>query len=138
VRKKILSASLVSGSTYDLVIDSTAGASDTSFVPSVGQFVCPWSDSLALLVSTLLAQVDALGPGEQTSDLFDPGVRRRRGVDARYPYTIEESFLAPFFAVPALKGVKLKEPTTPLTVSTGSAGVSVYLFQLRDFVIYPQ
>jgi len=77
-RKRILTATFRSDGNYDVVCDTSNGASDLGYTPVVGQPCSPWSDSLDLIVPALLAYTDTLGPGEQVPGFFDPGLRQRR------------------------------------------------------------
>lgn len=61
-RKRILE---VSGTgPWAITCDTSAGASDTSFVPQVGAVVSPWCDCIGEILNTVGQYVFDLGPGE--------------------------------------------------------------------------
>lgn len=76
-RKRILTATSAGGG-YTISVDPSNGVSDLTYTPTVGQLVCPWSDSLNSVVAPTLAYFDSIGPGEQFASFFDPGLRQKR------------------------------------------------------------
>jgi hypothetical protein len=138
-RKRVLTVTFVAGTQYDLVMDTAANASDTTYAPFSGQIVSPWSKSLDLVAPTLLTELDTLGPGEQKSTFFDPGSRERRIPAApEYPSTITNRNIAPLFKLAALGDVVLASPTVPYATPVGSVATSSKLFQLYQLGIFPQ
>ena len=158
-KKKILTSSVDGGGGYDITVDTSNGSSDTSYTPLVGQFVCPWSDSLQTLVAPVVAYLASLGPGEMVGAFLDPGARQRRSPPSPgvWPSVASSRIFAgpvnaqPFVAygqqpappVPTLStlqsllDVSITEPTLPLTPPTGSPAVSAYLTVLGDLTGYP-
>jgi uncharacterized phage protein gp47/JayE len=156
-RKKVL-ASAYAGGINTITVDTTNGISDTSYTPIVGQFVCPWSDSLQTLVLPVVAYFASLGPGEQFSSFVDPGSRQRRNPSspAVWPSQVAARMLAgptsapvqpqgapnppppPALAtLPSLLDVLITEPVLPYSTPTGSPGVSAKLITLGDLTGYP-
>jgi hypothetical protein len=139
-RKRIATATLVSGSTYDVTVDTTTtGASDTSYAPPAGSAPSPWSDSLNLLVEPLLAYFEKQGPGEMLATFYDPGRRQRRWpapTAQTWPSAIENRIVEGLFAVAS--DAVLVEPAAPSQAPTGTPGTLAYLHELADFAVYPQ
>lgn len=139
-RKRIATATLVSGSTYTITVDTTtAGASDTSYIPVAGQAASPWSDSLDLLVDPVLTYFEKQGPGEMLASFSDPGRRQRRWpapTAQTWPSAVENRIVEGLFAV--VSDAVLLEPTAPSQAPTGIPGTLVYLHELADFAVYPQ
>lgn len=139
-RKRIATATFVSGSTYAITVDTTtAGASDTSFVPDAGAVVSPWSDSLNLLVEPVLAYFAKQGPGEMVASFNDPGRRQRRWpapTAQTWPSAVENRLVEGLFSV--VSDAVLLEPTAPSQVSVGTPGTVARLHELGDFAVYPQ
>lgn len=52
---------------WSITCDTTNSASDTVYIPQVGQLVSPWADNLDRAAAAVLAHMGKLGPGE----LFD-------------------------------------------------------------------
>lgn len=139
-KKKILTVTTGFLNGYVLTVDTSNNASDTSFVPTVGLIVSPWSDSLDLLVEPMLTEMRKLGPGEQVAAPWDPGLRQRRHPPspASWPSIVSNRLLDPFFKLAALQDVALQEPTVPSATAVGVAGVSTNLKQLADLAVFPQ
>jgi hypothetical protein len=139
-RKRILTATFRSDGNYDVVCDTSNGASDLGYTPVVGQPCSPWSDSLDLIVPALLAYTDTLGPGEQVPGFFDPGLRQRRSPPATssYPNTITNKILAQEFASTSVGDIVLQEPTVPYATPVGVQGVSSNLLTLGGLAVFPQ
>lgn len=138
-QKKVLTVS-IDGPTGNATIkcDTTNGASDTTYTPYVAQTCGPWSDTLQSLVSTILSQFDAFGPGEQIAGPFDGGLRQKRTPDPNvgYPYSFKNNFIFPLFSLSAVDDVQLVSPSVGFTVTVGSAGVDSTIFQLGNLTIY--
>lgn len=138
-RKRIESVSVVTpGQTWDLTFSTVNLASDTSFAPSAGQAVSPWSDSLDLLVEPTLTYIDGLGPGEMYASFGDPGLRQKRSPanPDSYPSTITNKIISPILALAAISNAVLLEPSVPYNTTVGTPGILVYLFALSDLAIY--
>lgn len=137
--KRILTvAVVVAGKSWDIVCDTTNGASDTSYVPSVGQLASPWSPSLDDVVGASLAFFDALGVGEMVSSLPDPGRRQRRQpVDPeQWPSALTNVIINPVQALPSVSSATLLDPTTPLKPSVGTPGTQVYFLSVGDIAVF--
>lgn len=138
-QKRIKTVSVVSANvSWDLTFDTTNGASDLGYTPVVGQPCCPWSNSLQSLVPSLVAYFDGLGPGEQDSNLFDPGYRKRRSpfAPAFWPNTITPRVLQPSYAQPTIADVLLYSPTTPYAPTIGTPGVSSNMLTLGSIGVF--
>lgn len=83
-RKVVGASSTLVSSPVTIVCETANSASDTAYVPYVGQRPGPWSDNLAALGPVALAYMATLGPGEVFAPAFIPSLagRRRR----RFPY----------------------------------------------------
>jgi uncharacterized phage protein gp47/JayE len=158
-RKKILTVTVIDGQDYDITVDTTNGVSDTSYTPTLFQACCPWSDSLNSIIPAVVAYFDTLGPGEQFSSFFDPGLRRKRSpANPQYwPSTITNRLLggalttqppqgpqqtqAPvptLFSTTTLADVELIEPTVPFVTPVGTPGVSSYLLSIGTLLAFPE
>lgn len=148
--KRVLSATPLGGNSYSIVCDTTNNASDTTFAPMVGDPVCPWSDTLAILVDPVVTYFDRVGPGQQVSDFFDPGLRQHRvpldGED--WPSTVTTRLLSPLrnrrpsdpaglFDLPHLASVSMLLPADPTAPSVGLPGVSSNMLTLGRLVAFP-
>lgn len=157
-RKKILSYTTDGGGGYDIVVDTGSGVSDQSYVPVVGQFVGPWSDSLATLNLPVVSYFASLGPGEQFASFPDPGSRQRRNPasPAAWPSQVAARMLAGPANLPtvpqgqpapaatptlatltSLLDVLITEPVIPYATPVGSPGIAVNLIVLGDIAAYP-
>jgi uncharacterized phage protein gp47/JayE len=77
-RKRIAT---VSGSgPWSLTFTTQNGASDSSYQPSVGQRVSPWSDNLAAVPAPVLKYLTTLGPGEMFNPADIPNEEGRRRI----------------------------------------------------------
>jgi len=134
-RKRIAA---VSGSgPWDLTIDTTNDSSDVSYVPTVGQFLCPWSRSLDLLVPTIVAYFEQLGPGEMVSSFYDEGVRQRRNpVPPAWPNTIKNKVIDQTQDLSSVSDAVLLSPVVPYATTVGVPGTTAYLLELGDFVAF--
>lgn len=139
-RKRIATATFVSGSTYSITVDTTTtGASDTSFVPAAGAAVSPWSDSLDLLVEPMLTYFGKQGPGEMLATFNDPGRRQRRWpapTANTWPSAVENRLVEGLFSI--VSDAVLLEPAAPSQAPVGIPGTLAYLHELADFAVYPQ
>lgn len=140
-RKKILTvAVVVANKSWGITVDTSNNASDANFVPTAGQAASPWSDSLDSIVPAITSYFDGLGPGEQVASLPDPGGRKKRQPEspASYPSVISNRLVNGLFAVSTVFDAEVVEPNIPRATSVGTAGVSAYLAELGDIVVYKQ
>lgn len=139
VRKRIKSFTGDGGVMTPWVItcDTANGASDTSFVPAVGDVPGPWSDALADIAEPLLQQFDPLGPSDHTS--FDTGgLRRRRipfGFEA-YPNELSGRILIPLYSLSAIDDIQVAAPSLPRAAPPGTLGSTAYLTSLRSVRVF--
>ena len=141
-RKRIAAVSVVvANKSWDLTFETASNASDP-YVPKTGTLISPWSDSLNALPSQLAAYLRKLGPGEMFSSFPDPGLRRRR-----YPLNSPQSYPSIIYNADLINAIRASGatddeealmPTTPHQVAVGSPGVSINLFELGDFAVFPQ
>lgn len=139
VEKRILTVS-GTGPSWTITCDTTNNASDTSYVPSVSERFCPWSDSLDLLAQPLLIQVGTLGPGEMFSDFFDEGYRQRRDPPSPdvWPSVLRNKDLELALGkLPAVADVVIASPTLPYATPVGTANVSVNLTTVGKILAFP-
>ncbi len=135
--KRIATATVVAGSTYDLTFDMTGNASDPSFVPSVGAIVSPYSPSMSSLVEPILNYGDRQGPGEMVASFLDPGRRQRRIPEAsstNWPSKVGNDLLDDVFEL--VGDATLVEPTTPFATTVGTLGLTFYLHRISDLGIF--
>jgi hypothetical protein len=136
-RKKILS--FTGTGPWVVTCDASAGASDTAFAPAVNDPVSPWSDSLDLIVPTILAHFDSLGPGEQFSSFFDLGTRQRRSPPVSglsYPASLTTRFQAAIENASAIQNAEVILPSLPHAPPIGTPGVTSYIIQLGRLAVY--
>ncbi|MGN6107661.1 MAG: baseplate J/gp47 family protein [Kofleriaceae bacterium] len=136
-RKRIGTVTVITaGKTWDITCDTSSNATDTTYIPEVGQAASPWSDSLDALVAPVAGFFNTNGPGEMVAGVVDPGVRQKRQPEAPdWPNEITNRLIAPVQAVQALKDASLLEPTIPYATTTGTPAVLVYLQTLGDLVV---
>lgn len=136
--KRILTAVVSAGTTYNVTFDMTGNASDPSFVPAAGAIVSPWSPNMSSLVAPLLAYNDGQGPGEMVASVNPNAGRRQRrmpeSTPTSWPHTVTTSILDGIF--PLTNNVELLEPATPFGTTVGTPGVSVYLHRISDIGIF--
>lgn len=158
-RKRILTVTTINSTTYDIVVDTSSGFSDTSYTPINGQPCCPWSDSLNSLITPVVTYFDTLGPGEQFANFFDPGLRQRRSPQSPqyFPNQITNRLLGgalvpqppqgpqqnqpavqTLLTTPSMQDVLLTEPVPPYSTPVGSPGISSNLFTLGALVAFPE
>jgi uncharacterized phage protein gp47/JayE len=150
-RKKVIQSFTGTGA-WVVVVEDANAASDTTYVPVVGQRVMPWSDSLEDLVDPVLRYFDALGPGENTSVTFRDGRRQRRTprpTQLLYPNEITNNLIAtafgtdengnPYPTLLELDSVLDAVITEGLgtTTTVGTPAVSVNLIELDDLAVFP-
>ena len=130
-RKRIASVVVVTPT-----FSSALGASDP-YLPSVGHYVSPWSDSLDLLVEPLLTDFGRLGPGEQVDPLPDPGKRQRRqpASPGAWPSVMTERTMSSVTRHAAVEALDFASPTLPHATPVGTPGVSSKLLVLGEFAI---
>ena len=139
--KKILTVT-PSGTDWIIAVDTTSGASDTSYAPFGGQIVGPWSASLQSLLLPIVSYFDGLGSGEQFVDaqFIDPGLRQRRSPPAAvgFPAEVGNRLIAPLFNVPNVGDCALLDPTIPYLPPVGSPGVSASLTTIGNVAIFAE
>lgn len=136
-RKKILT---VSGTgPWTIVCDTASAASDTGYTPAVGQPVCPWSDSLALLVQPVADYMGMMGPGEQFASFYDEGARQRRNPrpPKSWPSVLTNRIEVGVFALSAVADAALAEGDGEAT-NVGTPGTTSWLQQLEYLAAYPK
>lgn len=138
-RKRILTATVVSATQYDLTIDDTNNSSDPTYKPVVGERFCPYSPSLDLLVEPLLTELDTLGPGEQIEEPFDEGYRQRRLPEnpLEWPSAIRHVHLDSVDDLPQVHDVEWFAPDIPYTPSVGTPGATVNLVHVASILAFP-
>lgn len=138
-RKRILTVAVVSpGFAWNLTFDTSNAASDTSYVPVVGQLPCPWSDSLQSLVAPIVTYFDLLGPGEQVASFYDPYRQRRSPPSPQsWPSSVTNRILQPLFALSTVADVVMLAPTVPYAPAVGNAGVSANQLTLGSIAAFP-
>lgn len=137
--KRIETVSVVTpGQEWDLTFSTVNLASDTTYTPSAGQAVSPWSDSLDLLVPPTLSYFDVFGPGEMYATFADPGLRQKRNPanPGSYPSTVTNKIISGILALPSIDNAVLLEPTIPFDTTVGVPGTLVYLIELADLGVY--
>jgi uncharacterized phage protein gp47/JayE len=138
-RKRI--ATVTGSGPWDITCSVLLGASDTVYTPFDGQSVSPWSESLQLLVSPLLAVFARLGPGEQVSnvDFLDDGERQRRSPEspAAWPSVLANKDLSDVLKTPGIAEGEFIEGVD-VSTTVGVPGVTAYLLTLRDFTVFPK
>jgi len=125
---------------WTLTFDTSNAASDTTYVPFLGQTVMPYSESLDDVVSAVIAHIDGMGPGEVVAVFPDPGLRQRRTPrsPAEWPHDLTNRVLTGVLAVGSIADAELLYPSVPYPVPVGTPGVLVYLFELRDLALFEQ
>lgn len=125
---------------WTITVDTTAGASDETFVPAIGDLVSPWSDSLDAMAEPILAAFGKLGPGEQVATLVDPGLRQRRLPQSpgEWPSILSnKSLLDDLFNLVQVADASILLPATiPHETTVGTQGVSVNLLELSGLAAY--
>ena len=125
---------------WDITCDTTNTASDTSFTPTAGVVVCPWSDLLSTLVEPTIASFDGLGPGEQIASYYDTGGQRQRRdpfSPNSYPSELTGRITIPIYALTSIDEVHVAVPTLPSATAVGTPGVTSNLKELTYFAAYP-
>lgn len=140
VRKKILTVG--GAGPYNLTIDTSLNASDLTYVPSVNEKFCPWSDSLGLLLEPIWAHFDEIGPGEQfeSVDFFDAGERLRRNpapTPTIWPNELTHRATSGADDIRALADIIVLSPTLPFATSVGTPSVSVNILSCGRILAFP-
>lgn len=140
-RKRILSVAVViADKRWTITVDTSNGASDTTYTPSVGDLASPWSESLDDLTVPVLRAMATLGPGEMVGTFYDPGLRQRRAPAAteKWPSSINNLMLLnPIFDSGLVGDASIAIPESlPYATSTGVAAVSANLLTLGDLAFY--
>jgi uncharacterized phage protein gp47/JayE len=135
-RKKI--ATISGAGPWTITADITNSASDTSYTPISGQRCCPWSDSLDLIVAPILKYFGTLGPGEQQTTFFDPGVRQRRNpASPKYwPNVIGNRLAGDILKEQFIQDAVIREGLGT-TTTIGVPGALAYLITLRFITAFP-
>lgn len=131
---------IAAGLEWLLEMDTSNGASDTTFAPAAGALVSPWSDSLDALTVPVLEAMASLGPGEQVATFYDPGLRQRRAPapTEAWPSSINNLMLLnPVFDSGLVGDAEISLPASlPRETTVGVPGVSVRLMTLGDFGVF--
>lgn len=138
-RKRILTVT-GAGGTYALTIDDTNNASDVSYLPLVGEALCPYSSSLDTLIEPLLTEVDKLGPGEQVEDFFDEGYRQRRIPEnpLEWPSELRHNTLDAVDNLPQIHDLTWLYPSVlPYAPAVGVPGASSNLIAIISLLAFP-
>lgn len=139
--KRILTVTtIIANKSWDIVVDTSNGASDGNFIPVLQSLVSPWSDSLSDVAAAVLGYFDTLGPGEQVATFFDPGLRQKRSPPSpsKWPNQITNRLITPVLALPSIDDAVLLAPTVPYSTTVGSPAVSAYLLALSDLAVYQE
>lgn len=137
IRKTALSVTGVGP--WDIVVNTAAGLSDSSYVPIAGQSASPWTDILQSVVDELGKQVSLTGIGEVTDSPPGDGKRELRfprptaskwpqGISARVANNVPA-------AVPAVAGATFLESDPSQAVPSRSSA-SVNSLLLTDVGIF--
>ncbi len=135
VKKKFLT--VTGAGPWDIVVDTTLGGSDPTFVPVAGSHPMPWSPSLDAIGDAIAAYFETLGPGEQQALLWDQGGRQRRYPFSpkSWPSDVNYRMLASLFGLSQLENVVAPvDITTSPTV--GTPGVQLYLLEMGEMALY--
>lgn len=135
-RKKILS--FTGTGPWVVTCDTAQSATDTSYVPVDDQRLCPWSESLTLLVAPALDYLGRMGPGEQVATPPLDGQRQTRSPLANpssWPHIVGNRIEVDLL-IDAVDDVEIVQ-TTPSTTTVGTPGVSSYLLRLAGFALFP-
>lgn len=140
VVKRILSVVTTSPGHWTVGVDTSNNASDTQFVPAVGDPVGPWSASLGSLVLPVVQYFDALGPGEQVATFYDPGFRQKRSPadPAFWPASLTTKVLVPILDLPAILDAQVASPVLPFAPNVGVPYVSSNLLTLNHLAVYAE
>lgn len=135
VAKRILSFSGVGP--YTIIVDPSHGASDISYVPGVDDLVSPWSTKLNELAQPIVAYYDNLSPGENTTDLPDPGYRMRRFPQnsVTYPYGVTSHLIDSISARDDIQNSLVLYGLSDAPLA-GTPGVDLFMFILMDIAFY--
>jgi len=131
-------ASVTGTGPWVCTIDTTNGASDTTFTPVVGKRICPWSKSLNTLIDPIVSYFNSLGPGEQLVSFFDPGLRQKRNPPPpkQWPDTISSRIETNILAVDSVNDVRTQEGLGA-TTGVGIPGAVSYIMELDTISAFP-
>lgn len=123
---------------WAVTIDTSNGSSDTIYTPAVGQRACPWSNSLQTIVQPVLDYYGTLGPGEQLSTFFDPGVRQKRNPvpPKKWPSSISNRITTELFELQPVNDVDVIDGLGT-TSTIGTPGATAYLIELGFISAFP-
>lgn len=138
-RKNVLTATNLGGNSWAIVCDTSNGVSDTSYIPSVNEPFCPWSDSLQDLAPPVLVEFGKLGPGEQRGPFFDAGLRWRRSPspNVSWPSSLTARAFGGIYAIPSVADFQVQSPTFPSVCPVGIPGISVNVQTLGRLLAWP-
>jgi hypothetical protein len=136
-RKRILS--FTGTGPWVITCDTTNNASDVSYTPQIGQRACPWSDSLAAVLTGLWSYFDTLGPGEQVASFYDEGTRQQRQPrpTVGWSHRIATRPLIDSITAREVADVDLTEGDGT-TAAVGAPGILAYLLLLRWVSVFPK
>lgn len=132
-------ATVTGSGPWAIACDTTTNATDTSYVPTVNERMCPWSDALQDLVTPLVTQMGTLGPGEMVAAPFDAGLRQKRDPASpqRWPTSIRHKDIETALgAVPSVADVIVASPTLPYETPVGTKNVSVKLLTVGKILAF--
>jgi hypothetical protein len=123
---------------WTLTCTTASGASDTSYVPVVGQRVSPWSASLDQLTEPVLTYLEGMGPGQMVASLPDDGRRLARVPESpkQWPSSISSRILTDVLSVPVIANAVVQEGNGA-EASVGELGVKVKMLQMADLSVFP-
>lgn len=130
----------IPGEDWTLTFDVSNAASDTSYVPIVGQIASPYSTGLDDIPTAVVSHIDTMGPGEVVATFPDPGNRQRRipRSPEEWPSSLTNRVITKVLAVPTIGDADVLAPELPYPVPVGVPGTLVYLFALTDLATFPQ
>jgi uncharacterized phage protein gp47/JayE len=133
VNKRILSFT----GTGPYVITCDSAASNTTYIPVIGQGVSPWSDKINAIAQTVVDYYNSISPGENTNWLPDPGGRMRRFPpdSIKYPYGVTSRVTDGIADRTDIQNVTVLSGLTNAP-NAGTPGVNVFMILLQDLTIY--
>jgi hypothetical protein len=121
-----------------VTFETANGASDTSYTPTTGQRVFPWSESAPTIVDTVLSYLAMLGPGEMfTSFPGDDRRQRRQPLPGKdFPQKITATLTSELVGLDAVQDALIAEGSGVAPV-IGVPGVSVNILELANISLFP-
>jgi hypothetical protein len=137
VRKRI--GAIAGTGPWTITVDTSNGASDTSYKPIGGQRAMPWSESLPDTLPPLFEYFDGLGPGEQQSFFYDEGRRQKRQPPApkEWPHTLTRKGLEAVIAIDAIEDGSVVEGDG-VAPTVGTPGIVSKMLKLRYVSVFPE